>query len=93
MLRMAEPASTPPTAEFQLDPTSASKRPDQLVSVLTRTLRQEFPEVFERLGISHDADTALVSILHLDELDAATATEVSARARTAYNDFITSPWY
>ncbi len=90
---MVEPVAKPPTAEFQLDPGSASKRPDQLVSVLTRTLRQEFPEVFERLGISHDAETALVSILHLDELEPAVATAVTKRARAAYHDFVTSPWY
>lgn len=96
---MTESSSPVLPAEFQLDRHSASKRPDQLVSVLARVLEREFPEVIDRIRISFDADTAVVRVEQrgdgddTDELDEATVTSVVKVSQGSYDDFITSPWY
>ena len=78
---------------FQVDWTGAGKRPDQLVTLLTRTLRQEFPETEEPLAVTHDPETNVVAVSGLDGLDDPLAKQVTHRARAIYNEFMTSPWY
>lgn len=94
---MTETPKTPPIAEFALDPNSASKRPEQLVNLLTRMLSQEFPEAFKRLEVVHASETAVVTLASLDpdedELDEGVAKEIAHRARAVYGEFSTSPWY
>ena len=44
---------TPPSLDFELDPSSPSKRPEQFVILLERALEQEFPEALEIIDIWH----------------------------------------
>ncbi len=92
---MTEPPKTPPIVEFALDPNSASKRPEQLVNLLTRMLSQEFPKAFQRLEVVHASETAVVTLASLgeDELDEDVTQEIAHRARAVYGEFSTSPWY
>ena len=90
---MTEPADKPPAVQFVLDPDSASKRPEQLVNVLTRVLGQEFPDVFQRIAVVHTRETGVVSLEKLDELDDQSAKEIVHRARAVHDEFVTSPWY
>ena len=48
---MAEGHEPPPYLDFELDPSSASKRPEQLVILLKRALEQEFPEAFATIEV------------------------------------------
>ena len=92
---MTETPKRPPIAEFALDASSASKRPEQLVNLLTRMLSQEFPQAFQRLEVVHASETAVVTLASLDEdeLDEDVALEIAHRARAVYGEFSTSPWY
>jgi len=92
---MTELPKTPPIVEFALDPNSASKRPEQLVNLLTRMLSQEFPQAFQRLEVVHAGETAVVTLTSLDEdaLDENLVQEIAHRARAVYGEFSTSPWY
>ena len=90
---MTESPRTASTEEFVLDPDSASKRPEQLVSLLKRVLEQEFPDAFPPLEVMHAHESATVSLAGLDDLDEAIASEVVHRARAVFAEFVTSPWY
>ena len=78
--------------EFRLDSSSATKHPEQLFSLLDRMLRQEFPAV-DGVEVVHEPGGSVVSLVNLETLEDATAQDVARRARTVYNEFITSPWY
>ena len=81
------------TVEFRLDSSSPTKHPEQLYNLLDRMLRQEFPAIVELVEVVHTPGDAVVSLVNLDTLEAATAHDVARRARTVYNEFVTSPWY
>ena len=87
------PTAGPPVVAFELNPHSASKRPEQLVNVLTRVLSGEFPEAFEQIEVVHEPETAVVKLSKLETLDQKSAEAVARRARSVFNDFVTSPWY
>ena len=90
---MANPPAPLPSLDFELDPSSPSKRPEQFVILLERALGQEFPEALEIIDISHAPGQPLVSVRNLGKLDEPTAKELAHRARGVFNDFMTSPWY
>jgi len=90
---MPEQHDQPPIVEFTLDPTSPSKRPEQLITVLERTLQREFSEAFEIVDIQHTPGEPVVSIKGLEKLDTQIAKSLARRARVVFNDFMTSPWY
>ncbi len=90
---MSELPTTPPIAEFAVDPNSPSKRPEQLVSLLARVLGQEFPEAFGSLEIVHAAGAEVVTVAQRDEVGDEVAKQVAHRARAVYGEFVTSPWY
>ena len=90
---MPEPQDPPPTVDFTLDPSSPSKRPEQLVSLLESTLRREFPEALEIVDVWHAPGAPLVSVRNLEKLDERTAKTLAHRARGVFNEFMTSPWY
>ena len=78
---------------FTLPPRGASKRPEQLASLLESTLRREFPGAAQRLEIACGTDGASVVLRNLDQLDAAAARKLTRRARAVCNEFLISPWY
>ena len=90
---MAEHHDPPASLDFQLDPSSPSKRPEQLVSLLERVLGQEFPAALEIINIVHAPGKPRVSIRNLEKLDEPTSKHLAHRARGVFNDFMTSPWY
>ena len=93
MVEMTEKARPSDTLEFKLDSNSPTKHPEQLYNLLDRMLRREFPAAVELVEVVHTPGDAVVSIVNLDTLEAAAAHDVARRARTVYNEFITSPWY
>ena len=90
---MANRQGTPPSLDFELDPNSPSKQPEQLVILLERALGQEFPEALEIIDIWHAPGEPLVSVRNLEKLDESTANNLAHMARGVFNDFMTSPWY
>ena len=90
---MANRQDTPPSLDFEFDPSSPSKRPEQFVILLERTLRQEFPRALEIIDIWHAPGNPLVSIRNLEKLDELNAKDLTHRVRGVFNDFMTSPWY
>lgn len=90
---MPERQNQPPTLDFTLDPNSPSKRPEQLLSLLEMVLRRESPEAFEIIDIWHAPGKPVVSIRNLEQLDEQVAKDLTHRARSVFNDFMTSPWY
>ena len=90
---MTNRQNTPPSLDSQLDPSSPSKRPEQLVILLERALEQEFPEALEIIDIWHAPGKPLVSVRNLEKLDEPTAKNLAHRVRGVFNDFMTSPWY
>ena len=89
---MSEKPRSSDTVEFKLDSNSPTKRPEQLYKLLDRMLRQEFPAV-ELVEVVHTPGDSVVSLVNLDTLEEAAAHDVVRRARTVYNEFVTSPWY
>ena len=90
---MPERQGQPPTVDFTLDPSSPSKQPEQLVSLLESALRREFPEALEIVDIWHAPGEPVVSVRNLEKLDERTAKNLAHRARGVFNEFMTSPWY
>ena len=90
---MPKQQDTLPSLDFELDPSSPSKRPEQFVILLERALGQEFPEALEIIDIWHAPGKPLVSVRNLEKLDEPTAKDLAHRARGVFNDFMTSPWY
>ena len=90
---MPQQQDQPPTVEFTLDPSSPSKRPEQLITLLESALQREFPEAFEIVDIRHTPGEPVVSIGALEKLDPLIAKSLAHRARAVFNDFMTSPWY
>ena len=83
----------PPSVDFTLDPSSPSKQPEQLVSLLERALRREFPEALRIVDISHAPGAPVVSVRNLEKLDEQTAKDLVHAARGVFNEFMMSPWY
>ena len=90
---MAERGDRPLSVDFNLDPTSASKHPEQLAALLERALRQEFPESLDIIEICHQPNTPVVSLRNLEKLEEHTAKKLARRAQAVFNDFMESPWY
>lgn len=68
-------------------------RPEQLLNLLNRMLREEFPAVVDSVIVTHELDDGVVTLSNLEQLDKKIAMNVSRRARSVYNEFLTSPWY
>ena len=90
---MAESEDQPDTVDFNVESPSSSKQPRQLVALLERTLRQEFPGALDVIEIAHPPDTRVISLKNLDKLEPDTAKSLAQRARAVFNDFMNSPWY
>ena len=92
-LCMTKRQDTPSSLDFEFDPSSPSKRSDQFVVLLKRTLIQEFPKALEIIDIWHEPGNSLVSVRNLEKLDEQPAKDFVLRAREVFNDFMSSPWY
>ena len=68
-------------------------RPEQLLNLLNRMLREEFPAVVDSVTVVHEPGDGVVTISNLEQLDETIALTVAHRARSVYNEFLTSPWY
>ena len=90
---MAERENQPLYVDFNLDPTSVSKRPEQLAALLERALQQEFPESLDIIEIWHQPNTPVVSLKNLEKLEEHTAKNLARRAQAVFHDFMDSPWY
>ena len=90
---MAENFDPTASLDFQLDSTSPSKRPEQLVNLLERELGREFPKALEIVDIVHAPGERLVSVRHLEKLDEETSKNLAHLARGVFSNFMTSPWY
>ena len=88
---MTDNGRTPDSVEFTLDANSPNKRPEQLCSQLDRMLARDFPAALEFLEVVHASGDRVVSIVNLGKLDKVVAGDVVRRARTIYNEFVTSP--
>ena len=78
---------------FNIGSASASKQPQQLVALLERTLRDEFPESLDIVEISQLEDSRVVSLKNLENLESNTVKRLVQRARAVFMDFMNSPWY
>ena len=90
---MSETEDQPNTVDFNIQSPSSSKQPEQLVALLERTLRQEFPGELDVLGIWHPPNTRVVSLKNLEKLERDTAEKMAQRARAVFKNFMNSPWY
>jgi len=90
---MANQEDTLPSLDFDLNPSSPSKRPEQFVILLEMALGQEFPEALEIINIWNAPGNPLVSVRNIEKFDEPTAKDVAHRSRGVFNDFMTSPWY
>ncbi len=68
-------------------------RPEQLLNLLNRMLREEFPAVVDSVTVVHEPGDGVVTLSNLEQLDETIALTVAHRARSVYNEFLTSPWY
>ncbi len=68
-------------------------RPEQLLNLLNRMLREEFPAVVDSVTVVHEPGEGVVTLSNLEQLDEPIAMNVAHRARSVYNEFLTSPWY
>jgi hypothetical protein len=90
---MTKRQDTPSSLDFELDPSSPSKRPDQFVILLKSTLSQEFSKTLEIIDVWREPGNPLVRVRNLEKLDELNAKDLTHRARGVFNDFMTSPWY
>ena len=90
---MAEDFDPTASLDFPLDPSSPSKRPEQLVILLERELGREFPEALRTVDIVQAPGARFVSVRHLEKLDEQTSKNVAHMARGVFSNFMTSPWY
>ena len=89
----AENPRSPDSVEFTLDANTPNKRPEQLCSQLDRMMARDFPAAVEVVAIVHTPGERVVSLVNLGKLDKVAAGDVARRARSIYNEFVTSPWY
>ncbi len=78
---------------FNIGSASGSKQPHQLVTLLERTLRDEFPGSLDIVEISQLEDSRGVCLKNLEKLDSNTVKRLVQKARAVFKDFINSPWY
>ena len=90
---MTEKTTPVQALRFELNIKDSAMRPEQLLNLLNRMLREEFPAVVESVTVAHDPGDGVVTLSNLEQLDKKIATNVSRRARSVYNEFLTSPWY
>lgn len=90
---MTEKTTPVQALRFELNIKDSAMRPEQLLNLLNRMLREEFPAVVESVTVAHDPGDGVVTLSNLEQLDKTIATNVSRRARSVYNEFLTSPWY
>ena len=68
-------------------------RPEQLLNLLNSMLREEFPTVVDSVTLTHEESDGVITLSNLEQLDKKIALDVGHRARSIYNEFLTSPWY
>ena len=90
---MSEDQQPSHSLDFELDPKSPSKGPQQLVALLGRVLGDEFPDVVKLVDIMPTRGNSRVSVRNLEKLDEQTSKDFVHRARVVFNDFMSSPWY
>jgi len=90
---MTEKTTPVQALRFELNIKDSAMRPEQLLNLLNRMLREEFPAVVDSVTVAHDPGDGVVTLSNLEQLDKTIATNVSRRARSVYNEFLTSPWY
>tara|TARA_B100001123_G_scaffold84902_1_gene97292 strand:+ start:10773 stop:11045 length:273 start_codon:yes stop_codon:yes gene_type:complete len=90
---MTEKATPVQVLRFELNIKDSAMRPEQLLNLLNRMLREEFPTVVDSVILTHEEDDGVVTLSNLEQVDKTMARDVSRRARSIYNEFLTSPWY
>ena len=90
---MTEKATPVQVLRFELNIKDSAMRPEQLLNLLNRMLREEFPTVVDSVILTHEEDDGVVTLSNLEQVDKTIARDVSQRARSIYNEFLTSPWY
>ena len=90
---MTEKAPPVQVLRFELNIKDSAMRPEQLLNLLNRMLREEFPTVVDSVILTHEEDDGVVTLSNLEQVDKTIARAVSHRARSIYNEFLTSPWY
>ena len=82
-----------PILTFTLSTDGATKRPEQLVTILNESLGKHFPETTGLIQIAHSTNDTSVRILQLDHLDDDLIEKLIHQARVVYNEFMINPWY
>ena len=90
---MTEKATPVQVLRIELNIKDSAMRPEQLLNLLNRMLREEFPTVVDSVILTHEEDDGVVTLSNLEQVDKTIARDVSHRARSIYNEFLTSPWY
>lgn len=90
---MTEKTTPVKPLRFELNIKDSAMRPEQLLNLLNRMLREEFPAVVDSVTVVHAPGDGVVTLSNLEQLDKTIAIKVAHRARSVYNEFLTSPWY
>tara|TARA_B100001013_G_C24533119_1_gene411620 strand:+ start:517 stop:789 length:273 start_codon:yes stop_codon:yes gene_type:complete len=90
---MTEKTTPVKPLRFELNIKDSAMRPEQLLNLLNRMLREEFPAVVDSVTVVHEPGEGVVTLSNLEQLDEPIAMNVAHRARSVYNEFLTSPWY
>ena len=90
---MTEKTTPVKPLRFELNIKDSAMRPEQLLNLLNRMLREEFPAVVDSVTVVHEPGEGVVTLSNLEQLDKPIAMNVAHRARSVYNEFLTSPWY
>tara|TARA_B110000014_G_scaffold247363_1_gene220838 strand:- start:1 stop:273 length:273 start_codon:yes stop_codon:yes gene_type:complete len=90
---MTEKATPVQVLRFELNIKDSAMRPEQLLNLLNRMLREEFPTVVDSVTLTHEESDGVITLSNLEQLDKKIALDVGHRARSIYNEFLTSPWY
>ena len=78
---------------FTLSNDSATKRPEQLVTLLNESLEKHFPEATGLIQITQSTNDTSVKLIQLDHLDEEIIEKIIHQARVIYNEFMINPWY
>ena len=90
---MTDKATPVQVLRFELNIKDSAMRPEQLLNLLNRMLREEFPTVVDSVTLTHEESDGVITLSNLEQLDKKIALDVGHRARSIYNEFLTSPWY